>query len=106
MKKLYLTFLWHMHQPYYKDDEAGVYHLPWVFLHGIKDYIEMAKYYEIYNIKAIFNLVPSLIEQIIDISKNFEQDILINKISQPVANLSENDKKFLKKLYFGQTKKI
>jgi len=105
MKKLYLTFLWHMHQPYYKDDEAGVYHLPWVFLHGIKDYIEMAKYYEIYNIKAIFNLVPSLIEQIIDISKNFEQDILINKISQPVTNLSENDKKFLKKALFWANEK-
>ncbi len=105
MKKLYLTFLWHMHQPYYKDDEAGVYHLPWVFLHGIKDYLEMAKYYEIYNIKAVFNLVPSLIEQIIDLSENFEQDTLIKKISTPLSSLSDADKVFLKKALFWANEK-
>ncbi|MEF3255681.1 MAG: hypothetical protein K6348_09035, partial [Deferribacterales bacterium] len=44
MKKLYLTFLWHMHQPYYKDDSTGSYYLPWVFLHGIKDYLELPRY--------------------------------------------------------------
>ena len=35
--KLYLCFLWHMHQPYYKDPESGTYLLPWVRLHAIKD---------------------------------------------------------------------
>lgn len=105
MRKLYLTFLWHMHQPYYKDDEAGVYHLPWVFLHGIKDYLEMAKYYEIYNIKAVFNLVPSLIEQIIDLSENFEQDILIKKIFTPLSSLTDADKIFLKKALFWANEK-
>jgi len=89
-----------MHQPYYKDDEVGAYHLPWVFLHGIKDYMEMAKYYEIYNIKCVFNLVPSLIEQILDLSKNFDQDLIIKKLSQPTITLSESDKNFLKKVLF------
>ncbi|MCK7502790.1 MAG: hypothetical protein MZV70_00980 [Desulfobacterales bacterium] len=28
-----------MHQPYYKDDLTGAYSLPWVRLHGVKDYL-------------------------------------------------------------------
>ena len=54
MKTLYLSFLWHMHQPYYKDDFQNQYMLPWVFLHGIKDYYDMPWYLAPY---AVF---PSL----------------------------------------------
>ena len=47
MKKLHLCFLWHMHQPWYRDDH--VYRLPWVFLHAAKDYTEMVEYYQAFN---------------------------------------------------------
>jgi alpha-amylase/alpha-mannosidase (GH57 family) len=38
---LYIAFVWHMHQPYYKDDITGTYILPWVRMHGIKDYYDI-----------------------------------------------------------------
>ena len=59
-----LAFVWHMHQPDYRN-EAGEMGMPWVFLHAIKDYYDMpwvaAQYPEL---KATFNITPSLIEQI------------------------------------------
>lgn len=62
---LYLAFIWHMHQPYYRDLVSGEIHLPWVRLHAIKDYLDMVKILEAYpKIHQTFNLVPSLIEQL------------------------------------------
>ena len=40
---LYVAFVWHMHQPYYKDTVTGEYILPWARLHGAKEYIHMAE---------------------------------------------------------------
>src|SRR6266851_4290819 len=37
MKPLNVAFVWHMHQPYYKDDLTNTYLLPWV-LAQIEDY--------------------------------------------------------------------
>ena len=39
---LSVAFLWHMHQPYYKDPRTGQYKMPWVRLHALKDYYDMA----------------------------------------------------------------
>ena len=67
MKKLYLTILWHQHQPYYKDGADGAYQMPWAYLHAIKDYYEMARHLEeAGNVKAVFNYVPSLLIQLED----------------------------------------
>ncbi|MFC1658827.1 hypothetical protein ACFL1D_05540, partial [Candidatus Omnitrophota bacterium] len=38
---LYLALVYHMHQPYYKNLLTGQAELPWVRLHGIKDYLDM-----------------------------------------------------------------
>src|SRR6478609_6720322 len=40
---IHLLFLWHMHQPYYKDLVSGEYRLPWVRLHALKDYYGLVK---------------------------------------------------------------
>lgn len=81
MKTLYLSFLWHMHQPYYKDDFQNQYMLPWVFLHGIKDYYDMPWYLAPYsNIKAVFNFVPSLLIQMEDYGAGKVQDVLLELI--------------------------
>ena len=41
--------------------------MPWVRLHGVKDYLDMLQILEKYpKIHQTFNLVPSLIEQIED----------------------------------------
>ena len=65
MGKLHFTFLWHHHQPYYLDPVTGHFALPWVRLHGIKDYWGMAKLLEsIPELSATINLVPSLLVQL------------------------------------------
>ncbi|MEZ5420124.1 MAG: glycoside hydrolase family 57 protein [Vicinamibacterales bacterium] len=60
-----LAILWHMHQPYYLDPVTGESVLPWVRLHALKDYWGMvALVHERPAMRATFNLVPALVEQI------------------------------------------
>ena len=64
---LYVAFVWHMHQPTYKDALTGEYVLPWVRLHGAKDYLHMAQVLADFpRIHATFNFVPSLVEQLLE----------------------------------------
>ena len=41
MHQIHLCFLWHMHQPFYKDLISGEYKLPWTRMHALKDYYGM-----------------------------------------------------------------
>ncbi len=91
-KKLGVAFLWHMHQPFYKDPLAGRYMMPWVRLHGIKDYFPMALLAENFSAKMIFNLVPSLIEQINDYVKNDAQDTFLDLTIKKASLLEFGDK--------------
>ena len=61
-----LALLWHMHQPYYLDPVTGESVLPWVRLHALKDYWGMvgAVRASVPAMRATFNLVPSLVEQV------------------------------------------
>ncbi|HEX9593528.1 MAG TPA: glycoside hydrolase family 57 protein [bacterium] len=62
---LSVCLLWHMHQPVYLDAEVGEYLLPWVFLHGVKDYYEMARHLEaVPEMHLTVNFVPSLLDQL------------------------------------------
>lgn len=59
-----LSFIWHMHQPDYRD-ESGIMQMPWVFLHAIKDYYDMPWMLERHSrLKATFNITPPLIRQL------------------------------------------
>ncbi|MES9861812.1 MAG: glycoside hydrolase family 57 protein [Candidatus Thiodiazotropha sp. LLP2] len=72
-KRLQIVFCWHMHQPYYKGPEGSDYLLPWVYLHGLKDYSDMAAHLEhVPNAKAVVNFAPVLLEQIDDYSEQIE----------------------------------
>lgn len=56
-----------MHQPEYRDAINGRYHLPWTYLHTIKDYHDMAVIMErIPKARAVVNFVPILLDQIED----------------------------------------
>jgi alpha-amylase/alpha-mannosidase (GH57 family) len=60
-----VAILWHMHQPFYQDLITGEHILPWVRLHGLKDYYGMvALLREFPTVKVTFNLVPSLLVQL------------------------------------------
>ena len=62
-----LAFLWHMHQPDYRHPDSGEFMLPWVLLHSIKDYTDMAAHLERHPaIHCTVNFVPVLLDQIED----------------------------------------
>ncbi len=65
MAKVALAMMWHQHQPYYPDDVGGENPMPWVRLHGTKDYIGMALHLEeVPEFRCTINLGPSLLLQI------------------------------------------
>src|SRR4029078_5559297 len=64
MPTISLAPMWHQHQPYYPDDVAGENPMPWVRLHGTKDYIGMALHLEeVPAFRCTHNLVHSLLVQ-------------------------------------------
>ena len=75
MHKIDLVFLWHMHQPDYRDNSrpgSPEFVLPWVYLHAIKDYTDMVAHLERYpQVRAVVNFVPVLAEQIEDYAEQF-----------------------------------
>jgi alpha-amylase/alpha-mannosidase (GH57 family) len=90
---LRVAFLWHMHQPYYRNPRTGVYTLPWVRLHTVKDYYDMVVRLERFpQIKANFNLVPCLVEQILDYAGGTVKELHLELSRKPAADLEEDDK--------------
>ncbi|PIV91022.1 MAG: glycoside hydrolase, partial [Gallionellales bacterium CG17_big_fil_post_rev_8_21_14_2_50_54_146] len=71
-KSLDLVFLWHMHQPDYRNYSSGDFVLPWVYLHAIKDYTDMAYHFEHHpKMRAVVNFVPILLDQLEDYADQF-----------------------------------
>lgn len=67
-----LVLLWHMHQPDYRDHATGEFTQPWVYLHAIKDYADMAAHLERHpGMRAVLNLVPVLLDQLEDYADQF-----------------------------------
>ncbi|RJQ41674.1 MAG: glycoside hydrolase [Nitrospiraceae bacterium] len=98
---LHIAFLWHMHQPYYKDPFTGIYRLPWVRLHGTKDYLDMVEILEDFpDIKQTFNLVPSLLEQLRDYTENNAMDIYLIVTMKNPQDLTDADKIFMLENFF------
>jgi len=65
-----VVLLWHMHQPQYRDPLSGEYILPWVYLHAIKDYVDMAAHLEANPAaRAVINFTPVLLEQLEDLAE-------------------------------------
>jgi alpha-amylase/alpha-mannosidase (GH57 family) len=71
-RTLKLVLLWHMHQPEFRDHNTGEFLHPWVYLHALKDYTDMAAHLERHpRIKAVVNLVPILLDQLEDYTDQF-----------------------------------
>jgi alpha-amylase/alpha-mannosidase (GH57 family) len=98
---LNLALIYHNHQPYYKNLLTGETDVPWVRLHGTKDYLDMVLMLEKYpNIKATFNLVPSLVEQIEDYQTRSVKDIFLDISYKPVSELTHDERKFVVDNFF------
>src|SRR5207248_2833254 len=91
-----LAFLWHQHQPYYPDDLAGENPMPWVRLHGVKDYYGMALHLLEYpEMRCTINLVPSLLYQLQGYTERGATDQFLLAARRPADGLSESDCLFL-----------
>jgi alpha-amylase/alpha-mannosidase (GH57 family) len=97
-----VVIIWHMHQPYYKDPLKNEYALPWTYLHGIKDYFDMPAIVEdTPGAKAVFNLVPSLIEQLLEYASGSAVDPFLQKGKAAPSELSQDDRIFLLENFFS-----
>ncbi len=98
---LNIAFLWHFHQPNYKDPLTGIYRLPWVRLHGVKDYLDMVKKAEKFpSLKLTFNLVPSLLEQLKDYVENDAKDVYMLITQKNPSDLTEAERLFILENFF------
>lgn len=102
LNPLNVVLYWHMHQPEYRDLRNGEYHLPWTYLHTIKDYVDMAAHLE-NNIdaRAVVNFAPVLLEQIDDYAQQLDKylyhgqalrDPLLSSLADPVLSLTEENR--------------
>ena len=72
---LSVAFYWHMHQPVYELD--GVFLMPWVRLHAVKDYLDMVTLLEKYpRLKLNIDVVPALLDELIQYAEQgFDEEI-------------------------------
>ena len=100
-KSVDLIFLWHMHQPDYRDYASGDFVLPWTYLHAIKDYTDMAFHLERHpKVRAVVNFVPILLEQLEDYVDQFATGKLRDPLLRMLAhedscNLSVDERKLV-----------
>jgi alpha-amylase/alpha-mannosidase (GH57 family) len=91
-----------MHQPYYKNILTKETPVPWVRLHGVKDYLDMVLMLEKFpKIHQTFNLVPSLLEQIEDYTTREVKDKFLELSYIPAAKLTSQDKEFILDRFFS-----
>jgi alpha-amylase/alpha-mannosidase (GH57 family) len=96
MPRIYLCFLWHMHQPYYKDLATGEYKLPWTRMHGLKDYYGMARILEEFpRVRQTFNLVPSMVAQLKEYAAGEAADPFLELALKPAESLTDSEQEFL-----------
>jgi len=87
-----LLFLWHHHQPDYRSPRTGSALLPWVRLHAVKDYLDMALHLERHpRVRATFNFVPALVDQLEDAAAG-KSDALFDLLRLPVPELGVEDR--------------
>jgi len=96
-----LCFLWHMHQPFYKDLWTGEYKLPWTRLHALKDYAGMVEILgEFPEIHQTFNLVPSMVAQIEEYAEGKASDPFLDCALEPAEHLNQAQRNFIFKYFF------
>ena len=96
MPQIHLCFLWHMHQPFYKDLVTGEYKLPWTRMHALKDYYGMVRVLEEFpKVRQTFNLVPSMMAQVAEYASGEAVDPFLQTALKPAEDLSDSDRAFL-----------
>lgn len=101
-KSLSVILLWHMHQPFYKDPLKDEYVLPWTYLHAVKDYYDMAAIVdEVPGARAVFNFVPSLLEQLEDYASGTAVDPFLLHGRMNPADMGDEQRFFVINNFFA-----
>jgi alpha-amylase/alpha-mannosidase (GH57 family) len=101
MAHIYLCFLWHMHQPFYKDLLTGEYRLPWTRLHALKDYYGMVKILDEFpDVRQTFNLAPSMLVQLEDYASGRAADPFLRAALKAAEELTESEQSFILQYFF------
>ena len=96
MPPLHVALVWHMHQPYYRDDVSGRFVLPWARLRASKDYGRMIRVVQRHpDVRITVNFVPSLFEQLAVYAAGTADDPHRELCLRPAAELSAGDRQFL-----------
>ncbi|MGD1938214.1 MAG: glycoside hydrolase [Cyanophyceae cyanobacterium] len=119
---LYVAIIWHQHQPLYKSrgnlnpapatdgngdrpsptsPENCNYRLPWVRLHGTKDYLDLVQILADYpKLHQTVNLVPSLILQLEDYIEGRAMDPYLALSLTDTKELGVEEKRFIVEHFF------
>ncbi len=93
MKRVRLAFLWHMHQPPYREAESGELVLPWVRLHATRAYHDMAWILERHpRVRCTVNFTPVLLEQLGELARGAARDRLLDLAARPAADLAVEER--------------
>lgn len=90
-----------MHQPAYKLNPESDFLLPWVRMHAVKDYLDMVLIMRDFpKLKLNFNLVPLLLQSLIDYGQNHAQDVHSKLSVTPIEELTDDDKRLILTNFF------
>ncbi len=97
-----LQFIWHFHQPYYGLPGETTNHLPWVRLHAVKSYYDMARMLEEFpDVRATINFSGSLLRQLREYVEEGKRDAWWELSWKAADRLDERDKLHLLRHFFS-----
>src|SRR5207253_477488 len=98
------VFLWHLHQPEYRDPQSGQPILPWVRMHACRAYTDMAAALERFPaVRAVANWAPSLLAQLDAYVEGRAQDLDEQLARKPADSLAPAERAELVKKERGFT---
>lgn len=102
-ERLRVVLCWHMHQPEYRNPVGGRFLAPWVYLHALKDYADMAAHLEANPAAcAVVNFTPVLLDQLDACAQRLNGvcrglgavgDPLLDTLAQSVLALGEEERR-------------
>lgn len=98
---IHVALVWHHHQPLYKSPITGQYRMPWVRLHGIKDYLDLMLMVQRHpKLHQTVNLAATLLRQIEEYAAGQALDPYLQLTLSSVETLAWEQKRFILERFF------
>lgn len=102
-----ICFLFHMHQPFYRNLETGEFEMPWVRFHALKGYTDIPAIASRFpDIRFTINMVPSLTAQLEAYQKERAIDRWLVLSRKRVFELTEEERLFIVDNFFSVNRKV